>query len=47
MTSACVRRPGAASQAFELMHNTLSHGVKTSAPGIIGVLKVLDLATVT
>ncbi len=27
--SACVRRPGAASQAFERMHNTLSHRVNT------------------
>ena len=29
MTSACARRTGAASQAFERMHNTLSHRVKT------------------
>ena len=29
VTSACARRTGAASQAFERMHNTLSHRVKT------------------
>jgi hypothetical protein len=29
VTSARARRPGAASQAFERMHNTLSHRVKT------------------
>jgi hypothetical protein len=29
VTLACARRPGAASQAFERMHNTLSHRVKT------------------
>ena len=29
VTSACARRTGAASQAFECMHNTLSHGSKT------------------
>jgi hypothetical protein len=28
-TTACARRTGAASQAFERMHNTLSHRVKT------------------
>jgi hypothetical protein len=29
VTSACARRTGAASQAYERMHNTLSHRVKT------------------
>jgi hypothetical protein len=29
VTSECARRPGAASQAFERMHSTLSHGSKT------------------
>jgi hypothetical protein len=29
VTSACARRTGAASQAFERMHNTLSHRSKT------------------
>ncbi len=29
VTLACARRTGAASQAFEHMHNTLSHGSKT------------------
>ena len=29
VTSACARRTGATSQAFERMHNTLSHWAKT------------------
>jgi hypothetical protein len=32
VTSACARRTGVASQAFERMHNTLSHRVKTYVP---------------
>ena len=32
VSSACART-GAASQAFERMHSTLSHRVKTEAPG--------------
>ena len=31
VTSACARRPGAPSQAFERMHSTLSHRMKTKA----------------
>ena len=33
VTSACTTKTGAASQAFERMHNTLSHRSKTEVPG--------------
>ncbi len=33
VTSVRARRTGAASQAFERMHNTLSHKMKTEVPG--------------